>query len=147
MQNDYPHGLTVAGVIGQERRGLNWAKDAVARTIENVQAALREVPDTAEFSAVRLSMLQTLQRMREAHGALYRATDHASEALLTAQRATPVTVTGDALLERYKMKRNGAEGVARARTDRARREADYLARQKAQQERERQAFLEGRKPE
>jgi hypothetical protein len=147
MQNDYPHDLTVAGVISQERRGLVWAKDAVARTIENLQAALKEIECGDEYSDLRRALIQTLHRMREAHSMLCRTMDHAGEAVLTARRATPVTIRGDALLERYKMKRNGAEGVAKAREERARRDAEYLARQKERQERERQAWLNGERSE
>jgi hypothetical protein len=142
-KQDYPTAVTLAQALSRERRGVNWAKESIQNVHENLLAAAKDIPDTPEYAEVRRAIYRALDRLRQARGALTTAYDQTTEALLTAERSTPVHLTNQRLLERYGGQRgdNGATQVRNARKEREKREAEYGEKERWKREMERKRFL------
>lgn len=140
-RHDYPHAVTIATVVEREKRGLNWAKQAIELAHQNLLVAAKDIPDTPEYDEVRRAIHRALDRMRQARGALSTAHDAAAEAMLTAQRSAPAYLRNERLIERYGSGQHGADQVREARKERDRREAEYGERERWKREMERKRFL------
>lgn len=141
------HAHTVAAVISDELRGIHWAQQAIARVMEDIHMAARDVPNTDEYAELRREIARLQLRLREAHGRIAAAEEAGGSAKLSAIDATPVYITDDRLIARRDMHRHGADKIARARKEREEREATFAARQRHQRELERQAWIAARKRE
>jgi hypothetical protein len=146
---DYPTAATVAAVFKRERRGVNWATDAIETVLQNLTVAVRDIPEGDEHSELRRAAYRALARIREARHAMTVAYDATTEAKLVAERGTPVPLTNRRLVERYGGQRgdNGASQVRNARKERQRREEDHGAWERRRREEERQRFLKDRRGE
>jgi hypothetical protein len=140
-RRDYPSAATIADVLTNERRGMNWGKGGIEIAHQNLLAAARDIPEGEEFAEVRRAVYRALDRIRQARGALTAAYDATAEAMLVAQRSEPVHLTNDRLRERYGKAQNGAEMVRNARKERQRREDEYSERERWKREMERKRFL------
>lgn len=140
-QHNYPHAPTLAKTIEREKRGLTWAKQSLELVCQNLQVAAQDIPDTPEYAELRRAMYRALDRMRQARRALTEAHDTGAEAMLIAQRSTPVYIQNERLRERYERNHNGAEMVRKARQERERREESYVARERRKHEQWRKRFL------
>jgi hypothetical protein len=52
-RHEYPSAATIADVLTNERRGMNWGKQGIEIAHQNLLAAARDIPDTEEFADVR----------------------------------------------------------------------------------------------
>jgi hypothetical protein len=133
-------------VIRQEQRTIHWAQQALGRAHENLFAALEDIPaDDPAYSQLRLALVQTLRKLRDANRVIGSTNNSVGEALIASTRQAPIPLRDVILQERYSKGVNGAKQVDRARKDREEREANYLAQDKARKEAERQQFLNGDK--
>lgn len=135
--------LTVARVLRDEKRGVRWAQEAIARTLENLQMALQELHGD-EQRETRTAILRTQANLRDVHYDLRRASEQLVEASLVADRSVTVVVQDERLIARKARRQNGADSVRNARKDREERAASFAERERQRRERERRAFLDGR---
>jgi hypothetical protein len=142
-RRDYPHAVTIASALDRERRGVNWGKQGIEIAHQNLLAAAKDIPEGEEYAEVRRAVYRALDRIRQARGALTAAYDATVEALLVAERSTPVPISNRRLLERYDGQRggNGATQVRNARKERERHENEYSERERWKREMERKRFL------
>jgi hypothetical protein len=129
-----------------ERRGVNWATDAIEIVLQNLTVAVKDIPEGDEHSELRRAAYRALARIREARHAMTLAYDATTEAKLVAERSAPVPLTNQRLIERYGGPRgdNGASQVRNARKERQRREEEWSDYERRLRERERQDFLGGK---
>jgi len=143
---DYPKAATVGAVFKRERRGINWAADAIEIVLQNLTVAVKDIPEGDAYAELRRAAYRALARIREARHAMSLAYDATTEARLVAERSAPVPITNRRLLERYGGPHgdNGASQVRSARQERQRREDEWADYERRMRERERKDFLEGK---
>ncbi len=124
---NYPTAATIGAVLKRERRGVNWATDAIEIVASEPHSCGEGHPAGDEHSELRRAAYRALARIREARHAMTLAYDATTEAELVAEHSAPVPLTNRRLIERYGGPRgdNGASQVRNARKERERREEEW----------------------